>query len=157
MRKFICVLGIITGSIVWAADVQEIYVRAERTQVVETPRLGAKTLATAVRGTPLMVVSKRGTWYQVKTAAGIEGWVAQAFVTDQPITTASGLAAADSTDARSTRRRGSQAATMGVRGLTRGAGKLDAADADVKALQQVEENRVPAEELRKYEQDLRKD
>ena len=161
MKTTMTILGILTALIAGpqalAADAQTIYVRAERAKLMEQARLGAKAVAEAARGTKLTVIAKEGTWYHVRTAAGTEGWISQAFTADQPVATLEGMAAHEAADSRSARRRGGRAATMGVRGLTRGAGKLDASDADTKALQKVEEDRVPAEDVRKYEQDLKKD
>ncbi len=136
----------------------ELYVRSDKISLVSEPRFGAVPVLGLSRGAKLAVLTKQGAWWQVK-AAGKTGWVPQAFVSDQPVAVAlaDGSLSALANDPRAARRRGSRASTLGVRGLSRGVDQLDDATADGKALKRVEESRVPAEEVKRYEAELGRD
>lgn len=135
----------------------QVYVRAEKAKVLAGSSFGSPSVGEVSRGAGLNLVAKQGAWFRVRLPSGTEGWIQSAFVSETPIVTQAGLAKSEGQDPRSARRRGVRAATMGVRGLTRGAGKLDDAPADQAALQEVESTTVPAAEVQKYESELAKE
>ncbi len=155
--RLVILLSLFVSLFVWANEPGKVYVRSEKAQLLDSPRFGAKSIAQLKRGDALQVLDQQGSWYKVRGAAQAEGWISSAFVAQESVKTQAGLAKSESEDPRAARRRGARAATMGVRGLTRGADKLDDAQADHKTLQEVENDAVPQGDVKQYEQDLKKD
>ena len=58
------------------ADPRIYYVNQNLVNLRSAPNLNAQVLAQLTRNTPLTVSNQNGDWYQVKTQAGQEGWIA---------------------------------------------------------------------------------
>lgn len=159
MKNFYLVGWMVSGFILSAASAAEVvYVRSPQAKVFESPRFDSKVIAEQTRGTALEVVLHQAAWWQVKLKDGKAGWISQAFVQSEPVAPSSeALAQAEANDPRNVRRRGPRAASMGVRGLSSGAGKLRDKDADVEALEKVEKQNVKPQDIQIYRKELNQD
>jgi hypothetical protein len=65
---------------VLAAHAQTLRVTADRTSLRDKPAANGAIVGSVVKGDELTVVEQSGTWYRVRTAAGLEGYVSSLLV-----------------------------------------------------------------------------
>ncbi|MCM2279219.1 MAG: SH3 domain-containing protein [Oligoflexia bacterium] len=137
---------------------ETLYVQPAQTPLKSAPQMNAANITQLRRGEALTVLKKEGIWFQV-TAGKSTGWISKLFVnTSKPVGEAelSKELADDKNLGKASRRRvSSYAASASTRGLTAGNRMREGREtyqSDFKAVEKMEELKVPENELRNFQQ-----
>ena len=154
MNWFKALTLMLAAGFVWAAD-DTVYVQSVKAQLKSEPKMDAQTVTDLQRGDVLKLIKEQGVWCQVKHK-GKDGWISKLFVNKRkPIGQAELMQDAETTVAKTSRRRESSyavsAATRGLTATMRTREGREQYQSDAKALEKVENFKIETSELTSFQ------